>query len=265
LGIAAFLPLGLHYLPVRDILMVHLNFPMQRPAQPAGRLRFSSLPSRADLKRIIRFVPDYFGLFRIISDYFGLFRIISDYFGLFRIIAGLLPDYCRIIAGLLPDFRLVQGRGVRQQPGPGIGKGVKTRFRGLWRFWPCQGTGRAICVAWRPVSGGFLGVFRAPSRLRGRPYISLNRVTPCIISCRARSLLMPISLPMSSSFASRQNRNHTARRWRSGSAPISSATSCANSRSPPRSGTDNPQNNSAVGRAFDVSDRSMCDQIAREA
>jgi hypothetical protein len=78
-------------------------------------------------------------------------------------IIRFVPDYCRIIAGFFPDYLRIsgsQGRGVRQQPGrtlPGIGKGVKTRFRGLWRFWPCRGTGRAICVAWRPVSGGFRG------------------------------------------------------------------------------------------------------------
>ena len=92
--------------------------------QKSALIRNGSVsPVRADMMRIIRFVPDYF----------------------------------RIISGLFADFRLVQGRGVRQQPGPGIGKGVKTRFRGFWRFWPCQGTGRAICVAWRPVSGVFRG------------------------------------------------------------------------------------------------------------
>jgi len=53
-------------------------------------------------------------------------------------IIRFVPDYFRIISGLFD-------------------KGVKTRFRGLWRFWPCRGTGLAICVAWRPVSGGFRG------------------------------------------------------------------------------------------------------------
>jgi len=48
------------------------------------------------MMRIIRFVPDYFGLFRIISDYF-------------RIFSGLFPDYFRIFSGLFPDYLRISG------------------------------------------------------------------------------------------------------------------------------------------------------------
>ena len=53
--------------------------------QKSALIRNGSVsPVRADMMRIIRFVPDYF---RIIS---GLF---ADYF---RIFSGLFPDYLRI-------------------------------------------------------------------------------------------------------------------------------------------------------------------------